>query len=1105
MKNKKPTIYTIATAHLDTSWLWTLEKTIDEYLPDTLKKNFELLEKYPEYKFNFEGSYRYELIKEYYPEEYKKLKKYIAEGRWNPCGACYENGDVNIPSPEALIRNILYGNGFFKKEFGTQSNDIFLPDCFGFGKALPSVAAHSGLTGFSTGKLFWGSSVQIPFDYGKWIGVDGNGVWASLMPFSYTTAFKKMSRANRVLEKLENSKKNNLPQFTFAYHGIGDRGGSPHKSSVKNVVNAQRNNENTETEVYSSTTREFFDLLEAMPEETKNSMPVYDGEFLLTAHGVGSYTSRTVTKRWNRRCELLADAAERFSCASFVNGFSKYPQYGIDNAWKKVIAHQFHDDITGTSFEKCYKRNYNDYVQAMNTFSTEYTASCKALSEQMDTSFVEGIPVVVSNPLQSTSSRKEAVKVTVESNADFFRVFDKNGEEVPSQTGIIGETQREITFIADAPSCGLAVYDLRESSEESLVSTELIITEKGIENKNLAVKIDENGDICSIFDKRLGKELLSKPIRIGIYNNVHSFDWPAWEIKYKDICETPYMYADNPEITIRDKGTALCSLEITKTAGKSRFTQVISLDCESEYVSVYNETDWREEASLLKAEFSVTAENENANYDIGIGSIKRGTNTEKLYEVPAQKWADITDERSNYGVSVLSDSRVGWDKPNSSILRLTLVHTPMANYRWECSQHVMDMGLNRYSFAVAGHSGNPENVTALADSFCQPMYTFITEKHQGALGKDYSFVKLNNDSVRIIAVKKAQDSDKIILRVAECAGVDQRGVDAEFSEAICEAYEIRGDETVIGKTEVTDGKLRFDIGHNSIRSFALVFEKEKNTVDCGDTVTLNYNAVGITDDANRNKSTLKKGISIPREILPERLLSAGVEYSFSAEENNCVVCDGSEMEVGEGYRSVHLLIASLNGDKKIAFECSGKTTEVTVPDCFESLGEWDLMMLNETGYIKHVPQALTLSHTHDKNRNLTAKQFYIFHAEIPLDGETKIKLPVDEEIVIFAATAVKDNKVFSKGSLHFDTLEKREFDYEFSDYALKRMKRNKIEKFLDKFIDRTYSISVKIGEFHNKYAFDELYYILRNLRNKISYEKTVEKLVRERKNYEKCN
>ena len=203
MENKKPEIYTAATAHLDTSWLWSLEQTIEEYLPDTLRRNFEFIEKYPEYKFNFEGSYRYELIKEYYPEEYEKLKRYVKDGRWHPCGACYENGDVNIPSPEALIRNILYGNGFFEKEFGVRSNDIFLPDCFGFGKALPTVAAHSGLTGFSTGKLFWGCSVDVPFDIGKWVGMDGKGIWASLMPFSYTTAFKSMDKAGRVLKKLD--------------------------------------------------------------------------------------------------------------------------------------------------------------------------------------------------------------------------------------------------------------------------------------------------------------------------------------------------------------------------------------------------------------------------------------------------------------------------------------------------------------------------------------------------------------------------------------------------------------------------------------------------------------------------------------------------------------------------------------------------------------------------------------------------------------------------------------------------------------------------------------------------------------------------------------
>ena len=1099
MGEKKAEVFTIATAHLDTSWLWTLETTIKEYLPDTVKRNFAFFEKFPEYKFNFEGSYRYELIKEYDPEAFEKIRRYVNEGRWHPCGSCYENGDVNIPSPEAMTRNILYGNGFFEREFGVKSNDIFLPDCFGFGRALPTVAAHSGLTGFSTGKLFWGSSVPIPFDTGRWTGPDGNGVWAALMPFSYTTVFKKIEKAKRVRGKLEDNAKKGLPSYTFAYHGTGDRGGAPHKTSVRNVITSQRNNKNADIKVYSATTKEFFDKIEFASDAEKARFPVYDGEFLLTAHGAGSYTSRTVTKRWNRRCELLADAAERFACAAYINGFAEYPQNSFDTAWKKVIAHHFHDDITGTSFEECYKRNHNDYVQALHTFSSEYTAACEALARHLDTSFVTGIPVVVANPLQCCDSRMQAVKVRVNSKSEHFRVFDSNGEEVPSQTKNISETEKEVTFVAKVDSCSLTVFDVRASTQCCESDTGLCIRENGIENKYLTVTIDKNGDICSIFDKRLQRELLRKPIRLGIYNDVHSFDWPSWEVKYEDLCQPPYMYAADPVIRIKEQGPALCALEIVSTAGRSTFTQTVSLDCESEYVSVQNETDWREEASFLKAEFPFRAANEKAAYDIGIGAVERGTNTKNLYEVPAQKWADITDASGEFGVCVCSDSRSGWDKPDQNTLRLTLVHTPMASYRWECSQHVMDMGLNRYSYAVMGHKGNCADMTSFADRFCQPMHTFVTEKHEGNLQSAYSFATVDNDNVRISAVKKAQDSDRIIFRVCECAGADQQDVTARFARPVVQAYEVWGDETEKGRIELTDGELHFDIGHNAMRSFALVFDAAETEDTQQKQIDLPFNATGITEDKNRADATLNGGVSIPTELVSDTLLFAGVQYRFSREKSNCLVCDGSELVVGEGFDRVHLLVTSLTKDRTAVFASADKTTAVTVQDCFEPLGYWDLMMLRETGYIKPHPQAVTFSHTHNKNGNMIAKQFYVFHCEIPLNGADRIKLPDDKNIVIFAATATKKTPSFCKGDSHFDTLSKRTFDYEFSDYAKKRMQPAALERFFDLFINRVFSAYLRAGEESTRLSFGELYYIIRKLSDSINNKKRVKALTDKRK------
>lgn len=1094
----KPKIFTVATAHLDTSWLWTFETTVSEYLPDTIKRNFEFFEKYPEYKFNFEGSLRYELIKEYYPEDYKKLCEYIKKDRWHPCGACYENGDVNIPSPEALTRNILYGRHFFRNEFGYESNDIFLPDCFGFGKALPTVAAHSGVKGFSTGKLFWGSSVPIPFDTGKWIGADGSFLWSALMPFSYTTAFRNMSKAERLLEKLENCKKRNLPEFTFGYHGNGDRGGAPYKNSVKNVIKAQRKNNENDIEVFSASTKEFFECVDNLPEETKSVMPEYNGEFLLTEHGVGSYTSRTVTKRWNRRSELLADSAERFSSAALIHGYADYPQKTLDDAWKKVLAHHFHDDITGTSFEECYKRSHNDYVQAMNAFSAEYIAACKSVAARLDTSFCKGIPIIVSNPVQCSDYRTAAAKVTLKTDIREFSVYDCNGNEVPSQTTFTSADEATVTFLSKTPSCGLSVYDLRYSKTDMCFNTGLRCSVNHLENSNLKVKIDDNGDICSIFDKILNKELLAAPIRLSLQNNTNSINWPAWEIKYADISSVPYSYPHSPTIRVSECGPVQCSLEIIRKSGKSEFRQTITLDCSSRYISIYNETDWQEEAALLKAEFRLSAADNTANYDIGIGYTGRNINSEKLYEVPAQKWADITDKNGNFGVSVFSDSRTGWDHPDKNTLRLTLIHTPLANYRWECSQHIMDMGLNRYSYAIMGHEGLPDTVSHYAELFCQPVHTFITDKHSGESGTEFSLVKVNDDRVRISAIKKAQDSDRLILRVADCSSNDIENASVSFSLPIKQAYEVTGDESITAPYDIINGYLQFKMQKNSLRSFALEFDCAKAEKDEQQIIALPFNEIGITSDSNRNTSTLKDGLSIPSELLPEKLLYAGISYRFSTDGLNCTSCKGQTIYFDDEYSVLHLLLTSLNGDKAVKMLRDGKTEELKVFDCLEAIGQWDIIREQKTGYIKNCENAYTVSHSHSHTENLIGKQLHIFHCSIKLNGSRKIQLPYDENIIIFAATAEKKSNDFVCGDEHYDSLSRRTFSYELSDYAKKLMNPNRLEMTLNKFIDSSTSMNMLIGEFYNKYTLNELYNIFRTINNRLHYKENGERIKKNR-------
>src|SRR5690242_654052 len=51
----EPTLYVVGYAHLDTEWRWEYPQTIGEYLPKTMRNNFALFEKYPNYIFNFSG------------------------------------------------------------------------------------------------------------------------------------------------------------------------------------------------------------------------------------------------------------------------------------------------------------------------------------------------------------------------------------------------------------------------------------------------------------------------------------------------------------------------------------------------------------------------------------------------------------------------------------------------------------------------------------------------------------------------------------------------------------------------------------------------------------------------------------------------------------------------------------------------------------------------------------------------------------------------------------------------------------------------------------------------------------------------------------------
>src|SRR5277367_7058112 len=103
---KTPTLFVVPYAHLDTQWRWEFPQVISEYLLKTMRVNFDYMDKYPHYVFNWTGSNRYMYMKEYFPADYARIKHYADRGQWFPAGSSVEEGDVNLPDAEGILRQI---------------------------------------------------------------------------------------------------------------------------------------------------------------------------------------------------------------------------------------------------------------------------------------------------------------------------------------------------------------------------------------------------------------------------------------------------------------------------------------------------------------------------------------------------------------------------------------------------------------------------------------------------------------------------------------------------------------------------------------------------------------------------------------------------------------------------------------------------------------------------------------------------------------------------------------------------------------------------------------------------------------------------------------
>ncbi len=413
----------------------------------------------------------------------------------------------------------------------------------------------------------------------------------------------------------------------------------------------------------------------------------------------------------------------------------------------------------------------------------------------------------------------------------------------------------------------------------------------------------------------------------------------------------PRAYVRGGQVRIKENGPARVSFEVTRSTEGSRFTQTVSLSAgdAGNRVEFGAVIDWSTLYANLKASFPLSASNPNATYNWEVGTVQRPNASERQFEVASHHWIDLTDKSGAYGATILTDCKNGSDKPNDNTIRLTLVRSPGADSSYT-DQANQDWGHHEIVFGIAGHKGDwREGQTDWqAYRLSAPLAAFETAKHAGALGKEFSLMKIDNPRIRVMALKKAELSDETILRMVEVDGQPAPGVRVTFAGPIAAAREVNGQEMPVGAATVSNGALVTSFTAYQPRTFALRLGAApgKTPAVQSQPVALAYDlAVASNDDSPSTAGFDGKGNSLPAEMLPQELTLDGVQFRLApagSGKQNAVVAKGQTITLPAGdFNRVYLLAAASDGDVKASFQVGDRKADLNIQDWGGFIGQWD--------------------------------------------------------------------------------------------------------------------------------------------------------------------
>jgi alpha-mannosidase len=836
------TIVATGHAHLDVAWLWPLWRTRQK-VAHTVASALHLMERYPDYHFSMSQPQVYSYLKRDDPELYERLRQRVAEGRFEPVGMMWLETDCNIPSGESLVRQLAHGARFFAEEFGALNHIVWLPDVFGYSAALPQLLRGCGIRCFMTTKISWNQFNRMPVDTFRWRGIDGSEVLTHFVtatsdpvrhpsdPQSYTyvgkmTAAEVFGTWNHYRQKAIND------ELLYCY-GWGDGGGGP----TEEMLEAAQVFGDLPgfPQVRLGRVEQFFERLYDRVWDDPD-LPTWVGELYLEYHR-GTYTSQSRTKQANRAAELRYREAEWLNAWAYTLGASNQ-QARLDAGWQLILLNQFHDILPGSSVALVYADSNAQYAEVQQ-FAQAVRADAIAFILTKDEgrrtkdggrrTEDEGSTFVVFNSLPW--DRRDVVRIALtgaEAGAEAPQLVDAAGATLPAQLVEEAPGEHALLVAVGVPAYGYTALTAGHAdteisgqgerempqADQSLSQSQqapLVVGRSSLENGELRLELDDNGEIASLYDLRHGREVLAPGARgnqLVAYED-RPLNWDAWDIDsfYE---QKPYPLHDIRDWRVVEARPLRAVIAITRQLGHSTIQQRICLWRDSRRVDFVTEVDWQERQTLLRALFPLAINATQATCEIQFGAAERPTHRNTSwdsarFEVCAQRWVDLSE--GGYGVALLNDGKYGHSLHNS-ILGLSLLKGGIH------PDPDADRGRHRFTYSLLPHAGDwrAAQVVRRAYELNAPLFVTKDERRRtkDRASEEASFVSTSTDHIVVETVKVADDGDGLIVRLYEAH--NQRGpASLVFARPVAQAVEVDLLERAIGPVAVADNRVSFDV------------------------------------------------------------------------------------------------------------------------------------------------------------------------------------------------------------------------------------------------------------------------------------------------------